>query len=76
MQRDALHFLSSSETDAPLAAVDRPFDRPFALFRILERDKLGLDAFRIKDKSLTNTDSIPAPDLLAEEDRVLETALE
>lgn len=71
MQRDALQFLSSSETNAPLAAVDSPF----ALFRILERDKLSLDFFWIKDESLTNTDSIYTPDLLAEEDRV-ETALE
>ena len=34
---------------------------------LLKRDKLSLDLFWIKDKSLTDTDSLPAPDILAEE---------
>ena len=34
---------------------------------LLERDKLSLDLFWIKDKSLTDTDSLPAPDVLATE---------
>jgi type I restriction enzyme M protein len=32
---------------------------------LLKRDKLSLDLFWIKDKSLTDTDSLPAPDVLA-----------
>ena len=34
---------------------------------LLKRDKLSLDLFWIKDKSLTDTDSLPAPDILAQE---------
>lgn len=34
---------------------------------IVKRDKLSLDLFWIKDKSLTDTDSLPAPDILAAE---------
>jgi len=34
---------------------------------ILKRDKLSLDLFWIKDKSLTDTDALPAPDVLATE---------
>ena len=34
---------------------------------LLKRDKLSLDLFWIKDKSLTDTDSLPAPDILATE---------
>ena len=34
---------------------------------ILKRDKLSLDLFWIKDQSLTDTDSLPAPDILAAE---------
>jgi hypothetical protein len=33
----------------------------------LKRDKLSLDVFWIKDKSLTDTDSLPAPEILAAE---------
>ena len=44
---------------------------------LLKRDKLSLDLFWIKDKSLTDTDSLPAPDVLAHEIADdLETALE
>jgi len=44
---------------------------------LLKRDKLSLDLFRIKDKSLTDTDSLPAPDVLAAEIAdELEAALE
>ena len=44
---------------------------------ILKRDKLSLDLFWIKDKSLTDTDSLPAPDILAIEIAdELETALD
>lgn len=43
----------------------------------MKRDKLSLDLFRIKDKSLTDTDSLPAPDVLAHEVvHDLEAALE
>src|SRR5437762_3879878 len=34
---------------------------------LLKRDKFSLDLFWIKDKSLTDTDSLPAPDILASE---------
>lgn len=34
---------------------------------LLKRDKLSLDLFWIKDKSLTDTDSLPPPDVLAAE---------
>ena len=34
---------------------------------LLKRDKLSLDLFWIKDKSLTDTDSLPSPDILAQE---------
>lgn len=34
---------------------------------VLKRDKLSLDLFWIKDKSLTDTDSLPAPSIIAAE---------
>jgi type I restriction enzyme M protein len=34
---------------------------------LLKRDKLSLDLFWIKDKSLTDTDSLPEPDVIAAE---------
>lgn len=44
---------------------------------LLKRDKLNLDLFWIKDRSRTDTDSLPAPDILATEIADdLETALE
>ena len=44
---------------------------------LLKRDKLSLDLFWISDKSLTDTDSLPAPDILAQElADDLESALE
>ena len=44
---------------------------------LLKRDKLSLDLFWIKDKSLTDTDALPPPDVLASEIADdLETALE
>jgi hypothetical protein len=39
----------------------------FSYEKLLKRDKLGLDLFWIKDKSLTDTESLPAPDILAAE---------
>lgn len=41
--------------------------RVYTYEEILKRDKLSLDLFWIKDKSLTDTDSLPAPDILATE---------
>ncbi len=41
--------------------------RCYAYDELLKRDKLSLDLFWIKDKSLTDTDSLPTPDVLAEE---------
>ena len=34
---------------------------------LVKRDKLSLDLFWVKDKSLTDTDSLPPPDVLATE---------
>jgi type I restriction enzyme M protein len=33
----------------------------------LKRDKLSLDLFWIKDKSLTDTDTLPPPEIIAAE---------
>ena len=41
--------------------------RCYTYGEILKRDKLSLDLFWIKDQSLTDTDSLPAPDILAVE---------
>jgi type I restriction enzyme M protein len=41
--------------------------RSFDYDELLKRDKLSIDLFWIKDKSLTDTDSLPAPDVLAQE---------
>jgi hypothetical protein len=41
--------------------------RCFKYEELLERDKLSLDLFLIKDKSLTDTDSLPPPDIIAAE---------
>jgi type I restriction enzyme M protein len=41
--------------------------RSYSYDELLKRDKLSLDLFWIKDKSLTDTDSLPAPDILAQE---------
>ena len=51
--------------------------RCFTYAQIIKRDKTSLDIFWIKDKSLADLDSLPAPDVLAGEiiDN-LETAIE
>ncbi len=41
--------------------------RAYDYDELLKRDKLSLDLFWIKDKSLTDTDSLPAPDIIATE---------
>lgn len=41
--------------------------RCYAYDELLKRDKLSLDLFWIKDKSLTDTDSLPPPDVIANE---------
>ena len=41
--------------------------RGYTREEILKRDKLSLDLFWIKDQSLTDTDSLPAPHILATE---------
>jgi type I restriction enzyme M protein len=51
--------------------------RRFAYGDLLKRDKLSLDLFWIKDKSLTDTDALPPPNVLAAEIAdELEAALE
>jgi type I restriction enzyme M protein len=41
--------------------------RCFDYEELLKRDKLSLDLFWINDKSLTDTDALPAPDIIAAE---------
>lgn len=41
--------------------------RKFTVEEILERDKTSLDLFWIKDKSLADLDSLPDPDILADD---------
>ena len=41
--------------------------RSYSYDEILKRDKLSLDLFWIRDQSLTDTDSLPPPDVLAAE---------
>jgi hypothetical protein len=41
--------------------------RGYEYDELLQRDKLSLDLFWIKDESLTDTDSLPAPHLIAAE---------
>jgi type I restriction enzyme M protein len=41
--------------------------RSYSYEEVLKRDKLSLDLFWIKDKSLTDSDALPPPDVLATE---------
>ena len=41
--------------------------RAYDYQELLKRDKLGLDLFWIKDDSLTDTESLPPPDVIAAE---------
>ena len=41
--------------------------RKYGIDEIMKRDKLSLDIFWIKDKSLADLDSLPSPDELAED---------
>jgi type I restriction enzyme M protein len=44
--------------------------RPLACFgyeELLKRDKLNLDIFWLKDKSLEDSENLPEPDVLAQE---------
>ena len=41
--------------------------RKFSVKEILERDKISLDIFWIKDKSLADLDNLPKPDVLADD---------
>ena len=41
--------------------------KKYAYSEIIERDKTNLDIFWIKDKSLTDLDNLPDPDVLANE---------
>ena len=51
--------------------------RKFDIVDILARDKTSLDIFWIKDKSLADLDSLPSPDVLADENiENLQSALE
>ena len=51
--------------------------RSFSYNEIVKRDKLNLDIFWHKDKSLEDSDNLPEPDVLAQEiTDDLQTALE
>jgi type I restriction enzyme M protein len=51
--------------------------RSFSYDEIVKRDKLNLDIFWLKDKSLEDSDNLPEPDVLAQEiTDDLQTALE
>lgn len=51
--------------------------RRFAYEELIQRDKLNLDIFWLKDDSLEDVDSLPAPDIIAAEIvENLEAALE
>ena len=41
--------------------------RSYDYEELLKRDKLSLDLFWIKDQTMTDTDALPAPDILATE---------
>jgi len=41
--------------------------RKYSYDEIIARDKTGLDIFWLKDKSLTDLDNLPDPDILANE---------
>jgi len=41
--------------------------RKFDVKDIFERDKISLDIFWIKDKSLADLDNLPSPDVLADD---------
>lgn len=41
--------------------------RRYKYEELLKRDKISLDLFWIKDRSLTDTDSLPAPEVIASE---------
>lgn len=41
--------------------------RCYSLEEIQKRDKLSLDLFWLKDQSLTDTDALPPPDVIATE---------
>ena len=58
-----LHERQSTWSEATLDGRWRCYDYE----DLLKRDKLSLDLFWIKDKSLTDTDSLPAPDIIAAE---------
>jgi type I restriction enzyme M protein len=49
----------------------------FPIEKLLERDKVSLDIFWLKDENLEDTDNLPEPDILAQAIMEnLETALE
>ena len=51
--------------------------RSFSYDEIVKRDKLNLDIFWLRDKSLEDSDNLPEPDILAQEiTDDLQTALE
>lgn len=47
--------------------VGRKSGRKFSVDEILARDKISLDIFWIKGKSLADLDNLPSPDELAED---------
>ena len=60
---DKLHERQPTWSEENLEGRWRSYDYE----ELLKRDKLSLDLFWIKDKSLTDTEALPAPDILATE---------
>ncbi len=54
---------STSEADLERKKNPEGRWRSYDYDELLKRDKLSLDLFWIKDKSLTDTDSLPAPEI-------------
>lgn len=69
-------FNPAKRHDRKEAAADGRW-RSFAYDELLKRDKLNLDIFWLKDKSLEDSENLPEPDVLAQEIADdLQTALE
>jgi type I restriction enzyme M protein len=70
-------FVTCYRPDNPAARVETDRFRRFTYDDLQSRDKLNLDLFWLKDDSLEDVDSLPAPDLIAAEIvENLEAALE
>lgn len=77
MLGDLDDFVACYRPDNPAQRVETERFRRFSYDELMERDKLNLDIFWLKDDSLEDIDSLPAPDVIAAEIvENLEAALE